>query len=64
MSREAVKLTRVQALELLREGQAAAKAGKSHLECPYDPAGDATERVRCTAWIRGFRAEQRGDTPS
>jgi hypothetical protein len=51
---EVVRLTRQDAVLLLREGRAAAKAGKSALACPYNPNGDATERLRVAAWMRGY----------
>jgi hypothetical protein len=29
------------------------------LACPYSPSGDATERVRVAAWVRGLLAVRR-----
>lgn len=57
--REVVRLTRTDAVALLREGRAAAKAGKSALACPYNPNGNATERMRVAAWMRGYARAKR-----
>lgn len=58
-NRQTVRLTRAEAVALLREGRAAAKAGETALACPYDPNGDATERVRVAAWMRGYALANR-----
>ena len=54
--RQPVTLTRVQAVACMREGQAAGRAAKPATECPYSPCGDASERVRVQAWLRGYLA--------
>lgn len=58
--RQAVELTRAQAAAIVAEGVAAAgKAGSRATDCPYSPAGDATERVRVQAWLRGYLGAKR-----
>lgn len=53
--RELVELTREQAVAIMAEGaKAAGRPGAKATDCPYSPAGDATERVRVQAWLRGF----------
>lgn len=52
--RRVVRLTREEAVRIMAEGRAAAAAGKVATDCPYSPNGDATERVRVQAWLRGF----------
>lgn len=53
--RELVDLTRAEAARILGEGaKAGAKPGTLVTACPYSPAGDATERVRAAAWVRGY----------
>ena len=52
--REAVNLDRATVVRIMREGAEAAAAGKAATACPYSPAGDATDRVRVQAWLRGF----------
>lgn len=58
---ETVNLTRVEAARILAEG---AKAGKKPATlvtaCPYSAAGDATERVRAAAWVRGYLSTHHG----
>lgn len=53
--REVVKLSRAEAVRIMREGAAAAgKPGAKVTDCPYRATGDGTERVRVQAWLRGF----------
>lgn len=58
--RAAVELTRTQVAAILAAG-AKAGADKSAVvtACPYSAAGDATERVRAAAWVRGFLGARR-----
>ena len=57
--RQVVRLSRREAVRILREGRAAAKAGRLVTACPYSPTGDATERVRVAAWVRGYTRAKR-----
>lgn len=52
--RELVETTRAELAAIVAEGAAAAGARKLVTACPYSAAGDATERVRVQAWLRGF----------
>jgi hypothetical protein len=52
--RQLVRLSRVGAVRIMAEGKAARRAGRTPLYCPYDPNGDATERVREAAWMRAY----------
>lgn len=58
--RELVEVTRVQAAAILKAGQEAGRVPSATvLECPYHPGGDASERVRAAAWIKGFLGVRR-----
>lgn len=59
--RELVQLDRAEAVRIMRAGAEAQRAGESVTVCPHSPSGDATERVKAAAWIRGFvRARAEG----
>lgn len=59
--RELVELERAEAVRLMRAGAEAQRAGELVTTCPHSPAGDATERVKAAAWVRGFvRARNEG----
>ena len=48
-------LTRVEAGRILRAGAiVGVDPDATVLACPYSPSGDATERVKVAAWVRGF----------
>jgi hypothetical protein len=55
VNREPVNLTRLEAARILAAGAAVGRdPGAIVLACPYSAAGDATQRVRVAAWVRGF----------
>lgn len=49
-----VTVSRAELVRVMRAGSAAARAGEPANTCPYSPTGDANERVRSTAWLRGY----------
>jgi hypothetical protein len=53
-AREQVTLTRLDAVLAMRAGQVAARGGQRPTACPWSPTGNATERVRVQAWLRGY----------
>ena len=60
MSRELVRLSRVEAARILAAGAGAGRTrGTLVTACPYSAAGDGTERVRAAAWVRGYLTSKR-----
>jgi hypothetical protein len=60
VEREPVYLTRADAARILAAGATAGRTSASLVTaCPYSAAGDATERVRTAAWVRGYLSGRR-----
>jgi hypothetical protein len=55
VEREPVLLTRGEAVRIIAAGAAVGADPETLvLACPYLAGGDATERVRTAAWVRGW----------
>jgi hypothetical protein len=55
VEREPVLLTRGEAWRIIAAGATAGRDPDTLvLACPYSPTGDAAERVRVAAWVRGW----------
>lgn len=61
MAKTKITVTRAELARALRAGAEAARAGESHLTCPWSAAGSADDRLRVAAWIRGWTLAQPKD---
>lgn len=54
MSEANPRIGRIGAFRARREGVAAALAGKSAADCPYQIGGNYEERIKARYWMRGW----------